>query len=592
MTYQSKLLVVLCTLCILPTVLIGWLSYQKSVESLERKVVDDLQVIVGQLNNTIATQVEGFDHFSTLPYSTEEMIDIIGSSSAPTEQWDLTELGKQQRLIELITSYPSINTMIEAILFYGTDGSVYGYRINGVKSIDKSSNPREEHWFKNAIERKGGLVISGLRKENQFNGEPFETLTVARMLVNRDYEPVAVIAVDVKPEFIDKTVRSLGYKNVHVTVTGTYGFVYSNQPSKSGKLLGVAKVTDSADSEIVPIAVDATINGMQESWRGVKKYNEYTGWTTYLMVDRKEFLQESEVIKKFSTLVVFFICIASVLLSWLLARGLAKPIKSLIRSMRGIERGQFLLPDTPVNGRKDEFGQLLLSYNRMVKYLDELVHSIGESERQKREAELNAMRARITPHFLHNTINSIRMLAMLQRSDQIAALLRSLSRLINSNMQLDRELVTLQEEIEFLKDYLQLMDLRYTGKFTIDWEMEDGVMGAHIPAMILQPLVENAIFHGCGNIDDKMRIVIGCKQVKDGSHLEIVIQDDGQGIDPELLQKINSDTEYEKTRNIGIRNVRDRVRLRFGFQYGLELDSVPGKGTTAKLIIPLIKEGE
>lgn len=590
-SYQFKLLVVLIVICLLPSALIGWLAYRKSQESLERKVIEDLQVIVTQFNNTLSAQVEELDRFSTFPYSVEEIFDIIASPSAPTELWDFAELGKQQRFIELITSYPSINNMVEAMLFYGTNGSMYGYRVSGVKTLDHSVDPRGEPWFKDAIDRNGGLVVSGLRMEDQFSGDPFETLTVARMLVDRKYEPAAVIAVDVKPDFIRKTVRSLGFNKVHVTVSGPYGHVYSSHPLLTEQLLAGEALPIGDGEEPFPIAVSADIEGKREEWSGVRQYDDYTGWTTYLLVDRGELLQESAVIKDFTIFVVSLIGFAALALSWALAKGLSRPISSLIRSMREVERGNFILPEISLSGRKDELSQLLYSYNRMVLRLDGLVQSIGMTERLKREAELNALRARITPHFLFNTINSIRILAMIQRSDQIAELLRSLSQLINSNMRLDRELVTLQEELDFLRDYLNLMDLRYTDKFKVSWTVADDARSALVPAMILQPLVENAIFHGPDGIDGKLSISISAKLARHRTRLELTISDDGKGMPPELVRKVNAGLVASVDGNIGVRNVRDRIQFRFGEQYGLSIESESGLGTSAKLTMPRLTEG-
>jgi len=594
-SYQSKLLLVFCMLCILPAVSIGWLAYQKSVESLDRKVIQDLKVIVGQFDNTIAAQVEGFDRFSTLPYSVEEIIGIVSQPRAPVEDTDFSELSRQQRLFQLIASYPSVNAMIESMVFYGFNGSVYGYRVNGDKSLRSLEPPADEPWYRDAIDRRGGVVISGLRSEDQFVGEPFETISVARMLVDRDYTPAAVISVNVKPDFIGKTVRSLGFQNVHVTVIGPYGYVYSTHPSIAEDLLARSEGLRLEEAKRpVPTSIDSVIDGRSESWSGVRKYNEYTGWTTYLLVDRKELLEESAVIKHFSILVIAFICIGSLMLSWLLARGLSHPIHGLIRSMREVEKGHFTAPAAPINGRRDEFGQLLQSYNRMVSRLEDQVQSIAQSERQKREAELDALRARINPHFLHNTINSIRMLAMLQQSSQIAELLRSLSQLIHANMMLDRELVTLREEIDFLQAYVRLMDLRYTDKFTIEYRIEPSTLSAMVPAMILQPLVENAIFHAPRGIYDRVRIEVSSCAGADGEGLSLRIADDGKGMSRERLDRWAAGDEDGDARGggIGLRNIGERIRFRFGYRYGLTIRSEEGEGVAVTLHMPFIQGGE
>ena len=619
LSFQTKLLCAIYMLCVIPTASVGLIAFRQSADSLEKRVNEDLQVIIGQFNNTLEKQVQDFERYSMLPYSTEEIFEIIASPFSPRDQWGYRELTNQQRLIQLITAYPSVNSMIEGMLFYGTNGSIYGYRTSGDKSINPDYTPFGETWYKQAIDREGGLVISGLRDEAQFNGAAFKTITIARQLIDRDFKPAAVVAVDIKPAFIQKTVRSLSFKNVHVTVAASDGYVYSSEPEITDKLLesrysqnrqgtesgegskyaggGVSKYAsarsgDGGGSESAnAFRLQSTVGGNHRSWNGVEKFNEYTGWTTYLLVDREELLQESAAIKKWTLLVVLFIFIGAAGVSWLLAKGLSKPIRSLMRSMSKVEMGNFestlLLPYE----RKDEIGQLQFRYNRMVTHLDELVNSIEESEKQKRNAELYALRARINPHFLYNTINSIRMLALIQQSDHIARLLQSLSRLLHSNMKMVKDLVSLGDELGLLKEYTLLMELRYTNRFVVRWNVSEAALRAQVPVMLLQPLLENAIFHGPSGMERQLRIEVSAEVAEEGRMLRIVVADNGQGIDAAKLKELNDPAADGET-SIGVRNVRERIRLRYGAAYGLTIDSAPGEGTKAILLLPYQPRGE
>jgi len=602
LSYQTKLLCSIYLLCIISTTCVGLIAYWQSVDSLEKRVNEDLQVIIGQFNNTLEKQVQDFDRFSMLPYSTEEIFEIIASPFSPRDQWGYRELSNQQRLIQLITTYPSVNSMIEGMLFYGTNGSIYGYRTSGDKSINPDYKPYEEGWYKQAVEKEGGLVISGLRDEAQFNGKTFKTITIARQLIDREFEPAAVVAVDIKPAFIQKTVRSLSFKNVHVTVAGPDGYVYSSDEEIAEKLLesrdgsgsaggGISKYTEvNGDNSGISTAsrqfrLQSTVDGVNRSWNGVSKYNEYTGWTTYLLVDRAELLEESAAIKKLTLLVVLIVFIGAALISWLLARGLSRPIRGLIRSMSKVEKGNFEAKAVLPYERKDELGQLQYRYNRMIAHLDELVTSIEESEKQKRSAELYAHRARINPHFLYNTLNSIRMLAMIQQSNHIARLLRALSKLLHSNMKMVQELVLLKHEIELLKEYTLLMELRYTNRFVVYWDIDDRALNAKVPVMLVQPLLENAIFHGPRSMEQQLRIVVKAMLTEDGRQLIITVEDDGKGIKPDKLAELNA-SAGEGEMSIGVRNVRDRIRLRYGLPYGLTVESEAGAWTRATLQLP------
>ncbi|QTH40925.1 histidine kinase [Cohnella sp. LGH] len=611
LSFQTKLLCAIYMLCVIPTASVGLIAYRQSADSLEKRVNEDLQVIIGQFNNTLEKQVQDFERYSMLPYSTEEIFEIIASPFSPRDQWGYRELINQQRLIQLITTYPSVNSMIEGMLFYGTNGSIYGYRTSGDKSINPDYKPYEEAWYKQAIDREGGLVISGLRDEAQFNGTTFKTITIARQLIDRDFKPAAVVAVDIKPAFIQKTVRSLSFKNVHVTVAAPDGYVYSSEPEITEKLLefrssqaetgekagGVSKyakvrsVAAGGSESANAFRLQSTVDGNHRSWNGVEKFNEYTGWTTYLLVDREELLQESAAIKKLTLLVVLFIFIGAAVVSWLLAKGLSKPIRSLMRSMSKVEMGNFESTLSLPYERRDEIGQLQFRYNRMVTHLDELVNSIEESEKQKRNAELYALRARINPHFLYNTINSIRMLALIQQSEHIAKLLQSLSKLLHSNMKMVKDLVSLGEELELLKEYTLLMELRYTNRFVVRWKVSDAALKAQMPVMLLQPLLENAIFHGPSSMERQLRIEVSAEIADEGRTLRIVVADDGKGIDAAKVKELN-DPAADGEESIGVRNVRERIRLRYGAAYGLTIDSAPGEGTKAILLLPYQPRGE
>ncbi|MNJ38108.1 Sensor histidine kinase YpdA [compost metagenome] len=274
--------------------------------------------------------------------------------------------------------------------------------------------------------------------------------------------------------------------------------------------------------------------------------------------------------------------IASAVVSWMLANNLSRPISRLIRSMRNVEKGKFEVLEAPT--RYDEIGQLHLSYVRMVKRVNELIHSIAEKERQKQKAELYALRVRIQPHFLYNTLNSIRMLAILQQSPQIAKLIHSLNRLLQSYMKLNDELMPLSEELELLRDYGQLMDLRYTNTFAVEWDVPEELLDAGIPAMLLQPILENAIFHGSMGLNRILLITVKVRLREDGNTLCIEIIDNGIGISEEQIALLLDQREDDAS-HIGINNVNDRIRLWFGREYGLAVERRE-PGTAVRMTIP------
>ncbi|MFC4596879.1 cache domain-containing sensor histidine kinase [Cohnella hongkongensis] len=591
-SFQSKLLLIFFLLGLIPSVSIGTIAYFKSVNTLEERLTTDLDVITRQLNAAIERVVEDVDRFSIFPYFTPEIFRILNQPYVPREQWGYQEIDTEQKFAELLATYPSIFSTIEGLIFYSASGNTYGYRVSNRSSINERVSPEKEEWYQEAIRSNGGVVISSLRTETQFNSAPFPTITAARMLVDEDFRPAGVMVIDIRPEFIDKIVRSVRLENMHVIVTDKDGqLIYSSSPVGADQLSALRGVKAEEDRLSRGwLTLEAAGTELEKS--GVWAHSSYLGWTSYVLVERNELLKEANEIRDFTvTLVVILVILAS-LVSILLARRLSKPIRGLIRSMRLVERGLFAAPN--VTTGRDEIGQLYISYVRMVGRLDKLVHSIEVKEEQKREAELNALRARITPHFLYNTIHSIRMLAELQQADRIARLLKSLNKLLHANMKLDRDKVTLEAETDFLRNYVRLMELRYANRFKVNWRIEVGAFKALVPPMILQPLVENAIFHGSKGKDVVLNIEVGAECDKAKRQLLLWVIDDGRGVEPDKLDGMNGEAaeNAEGEQSIGLYNVRDRIRFRYGASYGVKVRSEIGQGTQVYINLPYEEEHE
>ncbi|RRJ63605.1 sensor histidine kinase [Paenibacillus oralis] len=581
LSYQRKLLLVLIVVSSLPVLLVGTIAYQKSSETLMKRTEQDLQVIAGQLISAIQKQVSDFDRFSILPYYMPEAFTIFNRPYIPEEDWGSAELNAQRQLIRLMSAYPSINKSIKAMVLYGNNGRISGYQLSGSSSINRAYDVSREDWYQEALEKKGGFVVSGVHKVGQFEGQSFEAVTVSRMLLDEEMRPLAVIAIHISPDFIENIIDSSGLQDTVVTVVdANHRLIYASDEQIAARLLErpLDVSTNGAWS------AESKLDNRKVKYSGVVRKNSYLGWTIYVGKNQQVILQGSNTIRKYTVAIAAVLTVASALVSWLLAGNLSRPINRLIRSMRSVETGKFEVLEAPT--RYDEIGQLHLSYARMVRRLDELVQSIAEKERQKRKAELYALRVRIQPHFLYNTLNSIRMLAILQQSPQIAKLIHALNRLLQSYLKLNDELMPLSREIDLLRDYEQLMDLRYTNTFTVEWDVPEELLDAGVPAMLLQPILENAIFHGSRGLGRMLAIRVKVSLIeRDRGKLCIEIKDNGVGIAEEQIERLLGDGDGDGVSHIGINNVNDRIRLWFGREYGLTVQRLE-PGTAVIMTIP------
>ncbi|MHA6531148.1 cache domain-containing sensor histidine kinase [Paenibacillus sp. BAC0078] len=580
LSYNRKLFITFLLIGSLPVLLLGTIAYKKSSRTLQAQTEQDLQVIAGQLNSAIEKQISDFDRFSILPYYMPEAFKLLSQPYVPEDEWGSAELNSQKQLVRLMSAYPSINTSIKGMVLYGMNGAISAYRTSASSTVNRAYDASGESWYKAALEQKGGFVVSGVHEIKQFDGKSFQAVTGARLLLDDNMRPLALIALHISPDFIEKIIRSSQLHNSVVTVVDADNhLVYTSDSQIAEPLLG--QLTQKKPQSIW--MTEGTGTDGKVVYRGVMKQSKYLGWTIYLGKNQNELLRDSRSIRQYTFIIAVILVFAAAAVAWLMARSLSGPILQLIRSMRSVEQGKFEGVEPPL--RQDEIGQLHLSYSRMVKRLDSLVKSIAEKERQKRKAELYALTLRIQPHFLYNTLNSIRMLAILQQSHQIGRLIHSLNRLLQSYMKIEDELMPLSEEIALLQTYAELMDLRYTNTFAVEWEIPEELRGAGIPPMLLQPVLENAIFHASKGLNRILQIQIRASLDGSGSTLQIEVCDDGTGIPEDQIIRLLNDRKQDGTSSIGLNNVNDRVRLRFGADYGLQLNRLQ-QGTAVTITLP------
>ncbi|WP_430160867.1 cache domain-containing sensor histidine kinase [Paenibacillus algorifonticola] len=566
--YQTKLLILFFLLSSIPAFIIGAIGSTKSSGTLEAQTTQDLKVILAQFNASIERQISDFDRFSMLPYFMPEVFSFLNKPALSPEQWGTEEINAQKTMARLMSAYPSINSSIKGLMVYGMNGSINGYRLDGDSTINGNYDAKDEDWYQEVMAGKGHFTVTGIQNIQQFKTNSFDAIIGARLLMDEDYKPLAVTTMFISPRFISNLVDSLELPNAQVIVVDRDGnLIYASNAALAAELQKHASQNVPHDEWEFAIKEQAG----SKTFSGVSLKSDYLEWQIYMGVDKDAILQSSRSIQSFTIVIIICVAVLAAVASLLIARGFSQPISRLIRSMRKVEKGQFFTPEA--HGRADEIGQLESSYGRMVIRLQELIQSIEEKERQKRHAELYALRARIQPHFLYNTLNSIRMLAVLQQSGQIAKLIQSLNKLLHANMKLDSELVTFEEEIRLLRDYATLMDLRYTNVFDMEWHIPPELNQASIPPMLLQPLLENAIFHGAKGLERKLHITLEARlEGKDNRLLVIELRDDGSGFNQQALELLKWPQSDTGTQNIGLRNVQDRIRLRFGEEYGLSFE--------------------
>ena len=320
------------------------------------------------------------------------------------------------------------------------------------------------------------------------------------------------------------------------------------------------------------------------SYRSVK-----TGWTVVGVSYVSEILQENQTNRLFFYWVSGILILIALILAIVLSKMITKPIKNLQHVMQRVQKDDFEPILVKEEGR-NEIADLCNSYNRMITYIDELLASNTEKVKEQQASELKALQSQINPHFLYNTLDSI--MWMIETEEQEAALrmTSALAKFFRKAIGNAKVFVTIEEELEYTRQYLTIQRMRYNDKLDFDIRVNQDIMMESIVKLVLQPLVENAIYHGLKYQKGKGLIQIMGYRL--GDKLWLKVSDNGIGMEQEQLVHLFDEKEFPqngKIGGIGLKNVQSRIQLYYGEEYGLHVESEKGIGTTVTVVIPAAK---
>ncbi len=319
-----------------------------------------------------------------------------------------------------------------------------------------------------------------------------------------------------------------------------------------------------------------------------------TNWTVISIIPIDILYRSVSFLEVVILFTVIICLLLSLMIAMIISRNITRPISDLRELMRRAELGEFNV-QIPVK-TTDEIGELSLSFNSMITKINNLIQTVYETKILKREAELNALQSQINPHFLYNTLQIMDIIAEDEGIFIIGSICKALSKLFRYSINRGKEIVPISSEIEHLKNYIYIQKIRFKDKFEVIYNIDEYICDYRIIKLILQPLVENAILHGTEKKIGQCKIIIS--GVIKNDTIEICVEDTGVGMDENHLQKIrrslndeiiHAETYTLSRGSIGIINVSARIKLYFGEQYGLQIDSNLNQGTKVKVVIPAIK---
>ena len=289
---------------------------------------------------------------------------------------------------------------------------------------------------------------------------------------------------------------------------------------------------------------------------------------------------------RISVISALFILAAMLMLSVLLSQMLSKPIQNLVSAMRSFERDADNFSYEPVMGVR-EVQNLSVSFEHMVHRIQKLMATVRSEEINLRKTELKALQAQINPHFLYNTLDSISWMCEQGKNAEAVLMVNALARLFRISISRGHELIPIRSEVQHAQSYLQIQSVRYKDQFSYEFDVEEGCLEYLCNKITLQPIIENAIYHGVNGLVDEGRIVI--RVFSREADIFVTVEDNGVGLEPEQIEEIFRRKPDGKS-GIGIKNVNDRLKIWFGEKYGVTITSVPDEGTRVTVRMPKVRE--
>ena len=294
-----------------------------------------------------------------------------------------------------------------------------------------------------------------------------------------------------------------------------------------------------------------------------------------------------------------FMVVCSILIAVLIAvvavsavmivSGILQPIRQLNSVTEKIAQGDFNAR-AQVNS-DDEVAELAVSFNKMAGNMQSLIDKVMEDERKMRKADLRLLQEQIQPHFLYNTLDTIVWLIESNEPDEAVTMVVTLSDFFREILSKGKEFISIKEEEKHISSYLQIQEMRYRDILEYDIQLDQVIYKYQILKLTLQPVVENALYHGI-----KYKRAKGCIHIhgeKEGDIIRLTVRDDGVGMDEEELAQLRQQIEkpcQETEKGFGLANVNERIHMYFGYEYGMKIESEKGKGTTVEIVIPAILE--
>ncbi len=584
-TLESRIYTIFTVMMFTAIFIMQIVSFRYTTDTVRNTTINSNRVVLHQLVAQIDSYIQGMEQVSRAVSVDQDIQRYLESGEPETLPSVIFQIRKTLR------HYIQAREDISDILLIRMDRQMLSSdpeaRINPWTSI------QNKDWFFSAVEAENKTVVSSSYVQNLIWGRYSWVVSLSKGILSLENGSLkGILLVDLKFNRIKELCESLvigqkGY-NFILDSQGNYVFhptqqlVYSN--IRTEPLEGILALLSDEGEQVF----------QEEDRYYMVETSPLTGWHMVSVIYESDIITEWKSVQLIYTLMGLILFMIVGLATNKVSSGITRPVRRLQEIMQTVETGEFKLVGSI--RATDEIRELAREYDIMVGRIRELMEANIREQEQKRKSDLKALQAQINPHFLYNTLDSIIWMGEMGQSTEVVQMTSALSKLFRISISKGSELIPVRTELEHVRSYLTIQEMRYQDKFRYEIDMDPDILDLIMLKISLQPLVENAIYHGIKEADYQGLITITGARIGDEIHMEV--RDNGIGMDEEKLNKLkggmegSADERFRLNRQgLGVRNVHERIRLYFGSQYGLVISSRPGEGTSISVRFPAY-EGE
>ncbi|WP_083612375.1 sensor histidine kinase [Paenibacillus sp. P32E] len=554
---------------VLIAVIVSFMLYNKFAATAEKNANMNMQQIIEQVNYNLELYVKGM---GSIFETAEKQITASPSidSSLLGERMD-TLMSSREDLVSVAVFTPKGKYVV------GTPGQ--NMRLN--------TQLQSQSWFTSAI-KSSEISYSAPHIQNLFKGRYTWVVSISKMIEYKEngLTKTGVLLIDFNFRTIDQLSRQvkLGNRGYAYILDRQGNIVY--HPQQQLIYAGLKY------ENVEPVLAYEYRSYLDES-TGEKRFITVrtlaqTGWKIVGVAYYDEIVTTKRDLNHFLIWFLGFVILGVIVLSIFLSWLIASPIRKLERTVKLVGEGDLNTP-IDVSGAY-EVEQLSRRFNMMLQRIRQLMDQIIYEQETKRKGELEVLQSQINPHFLYNTLNSVIRLAERGKTDEVVTMIQSLSKFFRISLSKGKNMITMQEELDHIRHYLVIQSFRFKNKFRYEIKAQDEVLTYQTIKLILQPIVENALYHGIEMMPDEGLITITA-ELQEGM-IVIRISDNGLGMNQETLKTILSGGKTSSGSGVGVRNVNERIGLVYGREYGLTFESEIEEGTTVTVIFPAVRAQE